>query len=109
MSLNAWQTGKLRQVFYPAGIHANGEARYSRCNYDILRWKEPGATVAQEYVVSPTADSFLNGVHINDIALLDEGLSQYYGFYDLMPELVEPHRTVGDGDSVFDLHFFGPV
>jgi hypothetical protein len=109
MSLNQWQSGKLQAVFSPAGVHENGEARYARNNFDILKWQEPGASRAVEWVVSPTADSVPPGEEINAGDLLDEGLAQEFGFYELVPLLLEPFRNVGQGDSVQDLHFFGPV
>ena len=109
MSLNVWQSGRLRAVFSPAGVYANGGARYARNNFDMLKWQEPGATKASEWVVSPTADSVPPGTEITAGDLLDEGLAQDFGFYDLVPLLLEPFRTTGEGDSAQDLHFFGPV
>ena len=108
MSLNVWQSGRLRAVYSPAGIYANGDRRYARNPFDILKWQEPGATIASEWVVSPTADSGQHLVDINDFAL-DEGLASHFGFYEAVPLFVEPFRKVGEGDSVQDLHFFGPV
>ncbi len=107
--MNVWQSGKLQAVFSPAGVHANGEARYARNNFDFLKWQEPGASAAVLWVVSPTADSVPPGVEIDVGDLLDEGLAQEFGFYELSPLLLESHRDSGDFTSTQDLHFFGPV
>ena len=107
--MNVWQSGKLRAVFSPAGVNANGEARYARNNFDLLQWQEPGASIAAPWVVSPTADSVPPGEEINGGDLLDEGLAQEFGFYELMPLLLESYRDSGDFTSAQDLHFFGPV
>ena len=109
MSLNVWQRAQVRAVYSPAGIFANGQKRYARNPFDILKWKDPGATTATEWVVSPTADSVPPGTEIDAGDILDEGLAQDYGFYELVPLLLEPFRTVGEDDGVQDLHFFGPV
>ena len=107
MALTVWQRAQLQATYSPEGVHENGEPRYSRNNFDVMRWQEPGATVASEWVVSPVADS---GQHMVDVNAGTLGvLPQHFGFYDYPPMLIEQHRTVGDGDGVFDLHFFGPV
>ena len=109
--MNKWQNGRLRTVWSPAGVHANNsDARYARLPFDVLNWQEPGASVTSEWVVSPPADAnFVVGQYaMGDI--LDEGYASQFGFYDWERYLLEPNQVgKGAGDSVQDLHFFGPV
>ena len=109
MSLNQWQSAKLRPVYAFAGVHEGGVERIARLPYDVMLWQEPGASIASQWVVSPPADS---GQHIVEFDgdRLDEGAHQAFGFYDRERYILDQSRTAdGSDETVESLHFFGSV
>ncbi len=119
MALNLWQRAKITSVFSPAGPDSSGEVKYTRQNFDIMRWKGPGGTKEETWVVSPRADSYLpiglienfTKARNNSTNVLDEGLAQDFGFYTAERLVINGSRNPKDGagESVLDFHFFGPV
>ena len=116
MALNTWQRAKITSVFSPVGTHSNGDVKYSRQNFDVMRWKKPGGTADETWVVSPTADSYTpislveNFARPSSTNVLDEGLTQDYGWYTADRLIIE---SVGAPDAadekLTDFHFFGPI
>ena len=116
MALNVWQSAKITSVFAPAGTDSNGDVKYARQNFDVMRWSGPGGGDDETWVVSPRADShppiglienFLRGQSTN---VLDEGLTQDYGFYTA-DRLIIDQAGVPDAadEKLTDFHFFGPI
>ena len=117
MALHTWQRAKITSVFSPAGPDGAGGVKYTRQNFDVMRWKKPGGTKDETWVVSPTADSYTpiglieNYARAKSTNVLDEGLTQDYGFYTDTRLVIDASRNPkdGSGESVLDFHFFGPV
>lgn len=117
MALNTWQRAKITSVYSLVGTHSNGDAKYTRQNFDILRWTKPGGTKDETFVASPTADSYTpiglteNFLRPKSTNVLDEGLTQDYGFYTSERLVIDLDRNPkdGSGEGVLDFHFFGPV
>ena len=108
--MNQWQSATLRPVYAPAGVHNGGRVeRISRLPFDVMQWQEPGASVAQQWVVSPTADSGQHYVDVTAGDRLDDAGLTAFGFYDHDRLLLDPGRTLGEDDAVEDIHFFGPI
>jgi len=117
MAMNKWQRAKITSVFAPVGTHENGDAKYSRRPFDVMKWKKPGGDAEELWVTSPTADaspstSLLenrNRPGLRDV--IDEGLSQDFGWYTHERMIVDapPNALNLDDENFLDLHFFGPV
>ncbi len=117
MALNKWQRAKITSVFSPVGTHSNGDVKYIRRKFDVMRWKKPGGTEDETFVVSPTADSSppisllenANRPGLRDV--VDEGLSQDFGWYtaDRLVVALNHDPKNGDDENLLDFHFFGPV
>ena len=117
MALNIWQRARITAVYSPVGTHSNGDVKLTRQNFDILKWTPPGGTADETFVVSPRADSHSpigiieNHARANSTNVLDEGLTQDYGWYTPEPLVVDFNRNSknGDDENLLDFHFFGPV
>jgi len=112
MALNVWQRAKIWQVMSPAGKHDSGEPRFVRHNFDVMKWKKPGGTIDEQFVVSPRADDGGVGTLVADESLLDEVLSADFGFYHGAPIITEYFRGFNADEEpggVLELHYFGPV
>ena len=106
MAENVWEKGALEAVLHPVGKRENGEARYRRANFDVLRWKAPSATYEEQYVVPIGMVTKVSGGELN---LQEEQLGTEFGYYVLERHIVEPFEADGKSDSWKSLHGFGFV
>lgn len=116
MALNVWQSAKITSVFSPVGTHSNGDVKYSRQRFDVMRWASPGNTDDETWVVSPTADSYTpiglveNFLRRKSSNVLDEGLTQDYGWYTADRLIIDSVGVPDAADEkLSDFHQFGPV
>ena len=117
MAMNKWQRAKITSVFSPVGTFDNGEVKYTRQPFDIMLWKKPGGTTVEKWVTSPTADAsppvslLENSLRPGLRDVIDEGLTQDFGWYTHDRILLNLYRGVTDADdeNFLDLHFFGPI
>ncbi len=108
MSETAWEKGKLTAVYHPVGKRTNGEDRYKRANFDLLRWKAPGASREETYVITPISSVEQTSDDIGALVTDDHARGREFGFYELGIEVVEVHEGNGS-DSWKGLQTFGYV
>jgi hypothetical protein len=102
--MSIWENGKLISIWTPIGKRQNGEAKYRRANYDLLKWAKTASTIEETYIV-PLG----NRISSNAAALQDAQYGMEFGFYSLERRVIEPHEADGTKDSWDSLHTFGYV
>lgn len=106
MPESVWEKGRLEQVFLGVGRRENGEARYRRANFDVLRWTKPGGSNEELYIVPHGVGGRISGGELN---LQEEQLGIEFGYYDLEKHVIDPVLADGRRDNWLALHYFGHV
>lgn len=103
-----FETGRLTDVWTPAGRDPGGAIRYRRANFDVLLWAASSANVPENYVL-PLGLERTSGA---DIALKADGspqIGQDFGYYSSESMILETYQGDGMSDAIQSLHAFGPV
>lgn len=106
MAESVWEKGRIEEVLHPVGKRENGEARYRNANFSVLRWKAPGGSLEELWVLPNGMIDRLSGGELN---LQEEQLGLECGYLSLARHIVEPFQADGREDSWKSLHGFGYV
>lgn len=103
---SAFETGRLTDVWVPAGKDSLGNVRYRRAQFDVLLWDISGTP---ETFVVPLGLERAHSVTAQLVQDHAANFGQEFGYYSADSIVVEPHTADGLQDSVLSLHTFGPV
>ena len=104
---SVFEQGQLNVVWSFVGKDSNGNDRYRRAPFDILNWSSD-AGYPQTYIV-PLG---LERVSAADVVLKADGslqIGQEFGYYTGYRFVIDPSQGDGMGDTLQQLHTFGPV
>lgn len=101
-----WATGQLTRVVHPVGKFANGDNRYRRAQFDILKWDISGTE--QTYILTPPADKQDGAQESIASSVQQHENGTQFGFYRSETIIQQIHAN-HDTDSWTGLHSFGYV
>ena len=100
-----WSGARVRQVYHHVGKHSNGDNRYRRANFELIKWDSDGDGVEEVYVNAGAPSE------LKSIALADTGqehdFGAMFGHYELGIDIVDFKGFGPDYDSIYSLHAFG--
>ena len=107
MAETIWEKGTLQQVWLPAGVESNGDARFIRAGFDILKW---ASTLAgdKDLYINTVGNEQLTDEALANVRAPDWQFRAEFGGYNPNPILLQPHEADGS-DSIRGLHFIGPI
>jgi len=109
MAENVWQTGRLTEVFFPAGRNENDQSpRYQRAPFDILQWKGTNGTDFETYIL-PLGHEVPNSTALSLAGALDHQVGMEFGFYTGERLYLETSQSGGQDAGWFGCHAFGPI
>lgn len=107
MAENIWNKGKLTPIYYPVGKRENGEDRYIRAPFDLLKWQSTTSSTEDLYVLPLGFETI--GAKDFTLAGQDERTRVEFGYYSPEPIVLQQHEGDGKSDTWKALHSFGPV
>jgi hypothetical protein len=105
MADTVWESGKLTQVFHPAGSWDSGQRRLKLANFELLQWARELGGVSEQYVV-PVGIATFQATDLG-VAVREQETGREFGFYDGSPSLVVDYHQADGSDNILGLHSFG--